>query len=348
MDNPKRRSDATTSSNPAPRRERLRFAAPKIVPKGLWRRVPPAIFPPILGLLGLALAWRAGIAHFGLPGGLSGLLDGVAAALAGFALLAYGGKLARRPSVLFDDLKLLPGRAGLGAGVVSIYMLAAVISAYAPGLARLLLVAGLAVHIAVLATLLAVFRAGPPEIRTITPAWHLNWVGFIVAARAAPLMGWTGLAEFLLFPCIAMASFIWLASARQLIAKRPPAPLRPMLAIHLAPLALSSTVAALTGYHTLAIIGGVASAALLGVLILSIRWITEAGFSPLWGAFTFPLAATTGLFWTLYALFGGEGLRLLASVLLIAATLIIPPIVFLIMREWASGRLPAKVNAAIA
>ena len=63
--------------------ERLRFALPKPAPKGLWRRVPPMIFAPILGLMALALAWRAGMAQFALPAGLSGLFDGIAAALTG-------------------------------------------------------------------------------------------------------------------------------------------------------------------------------------------------------------------------------------------------------------------------
>ncbi|MDO5604431.1 MAG: tellurium resistance protein [Paracoccus sp. (in: a-proteobacteria)] len=328
--------------------ERLKFAMPRQVPAGLWRRVPPAVFPPLLGLLGLAMAWRLAIVHFALPPGLSGMLDGIAVALFVFALTAYGVKLARRPAVLFDELRILPGRAGVGAGVVGIYMLAAVLSAYAPWLGRVVLVAGLGTHLAMLTVLLAVFRAGPPEVRTVTPAWHLNWVGFIVAARAAPLLGWEGLANVLLWPMLAMACFVWFVSARQFIAGPPPPPLRPMLAIHLAPMALCSSVALLTGHLTLGLIGAGAAALLLAALLVGGRWLTVAGPSPLWGAFTFPLAATAGLFWLLHDLIPSEPLRLGAGLVLILATMIVPPIAFMILRDWARGRLAVKTNAAIA
>ena len=85
--------------------ERLRFAPPKPAPKGLWRRVPPMIFTPILGLMSLALAWRAAMTQFALPAGLSGLLDGVAVALFLFAATAYAVKLLWRPAVLADDAR---------------------------------------------------------------------------------------------------------------------------------------------------------------------------------------------------------------------------------------------------
>ena len=60
-------------------RARLRFAMPRPVPPGLWRRVPPAIFPPILGAAGLALAWLGGVRAFALPPALAELMAGRAA-----------------------------------------------------------------------------------------------------------------------------------------------------------------------------------------------------------------------------------------------------------------------------
>lgn len=326
----------------------MRFAMPRQAPPGLWRRVPPAVFPPTLGLMGLALSWRAGVSQFALSPGLSGLLDGIAVALFLFCALAYATKLMRRPGVLAEELRILPGRSGVAAGVLCIYLLAGLLGAYAPGIARAVLVAGLAVHVTVLAVLLRVYAAGPAEVRRVTPVWHLNWVGFIVAARVAPSLGWTGLAALILWPALIAAIAIWAISARQLVAERVPAPLRPLLVIHLAPLSLIGTVAILTGHLWL---GWIAAAAALGALILmAVRgaWITEAGFSPMWGAFTFPLAATSGLFWTLYYAAPSDGLRILAGVILIAATLAIVPTVFLVMRDWARGRLAVKTNAAIA
>ena len=58
----------------------MRFAPVRTAAPGLWRRVPPAIFPPLLGILGLALAWRLAAQRFGLPDALPGMLAGGAMA----------------------------------------------------------------------------------------------------------------------------------------------------------------------------------------------------------------------------------------------------------------------------
>ena len=328
--------------------ERLRFALPKHAPKGLWRRVPPMIFAPILGLMCLALAWRAGVAQFALPAGLSGLLDGIAVALFAFAATTYAVKLWRRPGVLADELGVLPGRIGTAAGVLCIYLLAGVLVAYLPHLARGVLVVGLVLHLILLTTVLRVLGRGTGDARRVSPAWHLQWAGVLVAARVAPLLGWPVLAEALLWPGLLAAAAIWLASLRQLRVMRLPAPLRPLLALHLAPLALIGTVLVLTGHPGMAqVIAVLVGSALLAGL-LGARWLTAAGFSALWGALAFPVAASADLFWTLYAATPSEALRIIAGVVLVAATLIVIPLTFLILRDWARGRLAVKTNAATA
>ena len=321
---------------------------PRPVPPGLWRRVPPAIFPPLLGAMGLVPAWRAAAPLFGLPAGPVEMAAGMLALLFGFAGLAYAVKLARRPAVLAEELRILPGRAGVAAGVLCVYLLAALVGPYAPVAGQGLLVAGLVVHVAALAVLLAVYRAGPPEIRRVTPVWHLNWVGFIVAARVAVMLGWPQLAALILWPALAAAVAIWAISAVQLTRGLPPLPLRPMLAIHAAPAALIGTVAAALGQPGLAWAMALASAGWLLVLALGGRWLLAAGFSAMWGALTFPLSTTAGL-WVVLAAQGGAGwVRLVAALILVLASLAIPPILFLILRDWARGRLPVKTNAAIA
>lgn len=325
-----------------------RFAMPKPVPKGLWRRVPPVIFVPILGLMGLALAWRVGVAQFALPFGLSGLLDGVAVALFAFAATAYGVKLSHRPSVLADEQATLPGRAGTAAAVLSVYLLAGVLQPYAPWFARAVLVAGLALHLVLLMVVLRALAAGAGDARRISPVWHLQWAGVLVAARVAPLLGWPGLAAWLFWPGLLAAVLIWAASLRQSLRMRLPAALRPLLAIHLAPLALCGTVSVLLGQTGAGGIIAVAVGLVLIAALLGARWLTAAGFSALWGAFTFPVAASAGLFWTLYTATPSEGLRIIAGLVLVVATLIVVPITFLILRDWARGRLAVKTNAAIA
>ena len=330
-------------------REPLHFAIPRPVPPGIWRRVPPAIFPPILGLLGLALAWTTGGAVFGIADGPIAMGGGMVAALAVFAMLAYGVKLARRPGVLADELSILPGRAGVGAGIVAMDLLAAVVGALvSQTTGRILLVAGLVLHAAVLAVLIAVLRRAPPEQRRVSPAWHLHFTGVIVAARAALTVGWPSLAAVLVWPAMASALTIYAISLRQALRGRVPGALRPLLAIHVAPLALVGTVALGLGWTPVGVALAWAALAVVLALAVSARWLLAEGFSPFWGALTFPLAATAGVWAALWRVQPTETHRLIAGLMLVAATLIVIPIAALILRMWAQGRLAVRTNAAIA
>ncbi|WP_195759877.1 tellurium resistance protein [Paracoccus sp. S-4012] len=327
---------------------RLRFAPLKPAPRGLWRRVPPAIFPVVLGLGGLALVWEEASRLLGLPPGPAGLPSGAVAGLALFAWVAYAGKLLRRPAVLLEDLAILPGRAGLAAAALSFYPLAGVTGLYSAAAGRGLLVLGLALHLVLVAALIRVLRTGPEEQRRVSPVWHLSFAGFIVAGPAALILGWPGLAAALFWPMLLMAAAIYAVSMRQVLRARVPAPLRPMLAIHLAPLALFGTVAAGLGWEAAAWAFGLAALALLIAGVVGVRWLLAAGFSPLWGVTVFPLAATAGQWVALLGLGGGAADQLVAAVLLVATTLVVVPLAFRILRLWHQGRLPVITNAAIA
>jgi len=91
-----------------------------------------------------------------------------------------------------------------------------------------------------------------------------------------------------------------------------------------------------------------ASLVVLAVLIFRIRWITEAGFSPLWGAFTFPLAAFTSLQFIAYGAGMGDWALHVAGAGLAVATVSIPWIAMKIYQAWFKGVLAIKTNAAVA
>ncbi|MBC7138294.1 MAG: tellurium resistance protein [Defluviimonas sp.] len=324
----------------------MAFRAPQPKPPGLWRRTPPAIFPPILGLMGLGLLWRGAARLFGVPGGIGEALLGAVTLLWLLAVLAYGAKIARRPGVLAEDLRILPGRAGLAAAVLCIYSFAVVLAPHAPAQARPVLLLGLVAHAAMLAVLLRVMARGPAEQRQVTPVWHLQFTGVIVAAIAAEAVGWMGFAHVMFFVALVAALAIWSLSARQFARRRVPAPLRPLLAIHLTPANFLGAVGLGLGWDLPGVVFSCIAAGLLLALLLSVRWLTAAGFTPLWGAFTFPLASVGALWMTLAA--AHPVWRLPGGLALVAATLVIPPIAFRVMRMWASGHLAVKTNAAVA
>lgn len=318
--------------------------APLKMPKpGLWRRTPPAIFPPIMGLFGLGLGWRAATDQLSVPP-IGDMILGAVALLYAFALLAYLTKTFRRGAVLVEDLRILPGRAGVAAASLCLMLLASALVPMAPVAAKTLATISFMLHIGFVVILLKVLASMPPEGRVVTPVYHLNFVGFILLGLTTNAIGRPDLSLALLWTMIPVAVVIWAVSLRQLATRIPPAPLRPLLAIHLAPASLFATVAHGAGQPTLALVFvGLGGAILLGLLV-SIRWVTESGFSPLWGAFTFPVAAFAG---ALIHVSGGVGVFGIAGgVVLVAASLFIPVIAYRVMKAWASGDLAIKTNAA--
>ena len=321
----------------------MAFHPPKPVPPGLWRRTPPAIFPSILGLFGLGLAWRRASVRLDLPSEVGEIILGAVTGLFAFAVLAYAVKLIRRPAVLAEDLAILPGRAGGAAMCLSAYLAAATLWPYLPGVAYAVFMAGLAWHGLFVVVLITVFLRGPAAQRRVTPVWHLSFVGFIVAAMAAQPMRLAELSEALFIVTFVMALAIWGISLEQARRESVPAPLRPLLAIHLSPAALFGLVAA--GFDLMSLAMGFAglAGAILVLLLIRARWLTAAGFTPFWGAFTFPLAATASLWLTLGGIWALPGVAALAG-----ATALVPWVAWKVLRLWSRGQLATITNAAVA
>ncbi|MDF0599427.1 tellurium resistance protein [Psychromarinibacter sp. C21-152] len=311
-----------------------------------WRRTPPAVFPPLMGLFGLALAWRRASEAFDRLGWVSDLLLGAVTLLFLGALAAYAAKAMRRPGAVIEDLRVLPGRLGLAALSMSVMLLAAGLVPFAPGAARVVLVCGLGLHGMLAALVIYVLVASPPEGRMVTPAWHLTFVGFIVAPLAAVPLGLPGVAWAAFYGTLPVAALIFAVSAVQFATRPPPAPLRPLLAIHLAPMALFGTAGVLLGLTGVALAFCAGAAVLFVALVVWNVPLRAAGFSPLWGAFTFPLAAFAGLLLLLSPV--AAPFRVTGGVLLVLATLLLPWIAAKVLQMWAKGALAVKTNSAVA
>ncbi len=325
--------------------DRRPMPAPMKMPKpGLWRRTPPAIFPPMMGLFGLGLAWRAASENLGVTTAFGDLILGATTIIFLFALMAYLAKPLRRPGVLLEELRVLPGRAGLAAASLCLLLLAATLVPLAPSLATTLALLGFGVHLAFAILMIVVLVTGPSEGRVVTPIFHLVFVGFIIAGISANDLGRPDLAQALIWATMIPAGVIWGISLRQLFTRIPPAPLRPLLAIHLAPASLFATVAQDAGLPQVALAFAAIGAVILLALVISARWVTEAGFSPLWGAFTFPVAAFAG---ALLRISDGVGpIAIAGGVILVAASLFIPVIAYRVLKAWADNSLAVKTNAA--
>lgn len=318
----------------------------KRVPR--WRQMPPAMFPPLLGAFGLAAAWARTPDAFGLPAGIGQFLMGAVTPLYLYVLANYLAKLAALPSVLVDDLKVLPGRAGLATMSMGGMLLAVALLPYSPLVAKAALVLAVAMHTIIALLVAKALITGPAEARVVTPVFHLIFVGFIVSPFAAVQFGWLSYAAVIFWATLAAAILIWLASILQFIKSDVPAPLRPLLAIHIAPASLLGSVAMMLGMGRVALGFGLFAILLTVLLLIRLRWILEAGFSPLWGAFTFPLAAFASLMMMLGAAGFGEPFRILGGLALIGGTFVISWILLKVGQMWLKGQLGPKTNAAVA
>ncbi|MDO9526025.1 MAG: tellurium resistance protein [Gemmobacter sp.] len=316
------------------------FGRPPVA-RGLFATTPPAIFPPVLGLFGLGLAWRRGAEMLGLPIGVSEMVLGAVSLLYLFALVAYLSKVMRRPAVLAEDLDILPGRAGVVAASLSMTLLAAALVPYAPGLAFGLGVLGLCTHLVLAVWAVWYFLTCAPEKRVVTPVWHLIFVGFILGGLVWEPLGVTWLVWVIVAVTIPAALVIWATSAVQFIRRVPPAPLRPLLAIHLAPASLFATVLTDLGQTGFGAAFAGLALVILAVLSVSGRWLTETGFSPMWGAFTFPVAACASAVLV-------QGWDVPGAIVLLGATIVVVSIAVRVMQAWVRGDLAAKTNSAVA
>jgi len=325
---------------------------PKPAKVAIFARMPPAVFPSIMGAFGIGLAWRAYAISFAKEPIISEFLLGATSLLFLFTLLAYASKVVRRPGVVLDELKVLPGRAGMAAGSLCIALMAVTLVPYAPSVARIVLGLAISSHVALALLIIWVFANGPPEQRQVTPVWHLSFVGFIVLALSAIPLGYLAFAQIIFLATVLAAFVIYAISIGQMIRRDPPPPLRPLLAIHLAPVSLFATVSILFGYPQIALASASLATLVLALLLVKARYLVAAGFSPLWGAFTFPLAAYTSVLLTL----GGMGLgplygdvaRVAGLCLLVAGSGLIGYILYRVLKMWAKGTLAAKTNAATA
>lgn len=311
-----------------------RYPPPEFPPRrpALFAKTPPAIFGPILGLIGLGLALR-GIAPIE---GLAELVLGLVSGLWLFAVVAIKVKVWRRFSVLWEDLRPLPGRAGLAAGSMTGMAMAGVIAPYAPGLAIAVALASVVAHLVLAGMVLRVMaRAEGPEVN---PTWQLSFTGPIVAALPLIALGQRQIGLVLVLAATGTALAIWALSLRQLWREEPPAPLRPLLAIHLSPAALLSL-----GYGALGVpeaqLGFLVVAVVIALALMArMRWLLASGVTPVWGALTFPLAALA------QALLVWE--PLLGQAVTLVACGVIPWIAWRVLKLWPGGQLAARTNAA--
>ncbi len=242
-----------------------------------------------LGLGGLGLAWREA---WSLP------VSEVVLALMVLAwILILGAHLlraARHPGAALADWRN-PMRCGFaGAASIGMMLTAAALTPYLPGFARGLLLLAITLHLAIGLALLARVLRGEGSNAMLVPPLMIPLVGNVLAPifcapLGLPMLGW------MLF---GVGMLLWLAVQPLLLgrlfeAPLPP-PLRPSLAILLAPSAVGALALNALGGPAPAFLALYGLAAFtFALLVIVLRYMLGAGFTLGYWGLTFPLAAFT-------------------------------------------------------
>ena len=313
----------------------------------LWRSTPPAIFPVILGLVGLSLAWRGLGNAFLISAAMGDILLGVSAAILIYFSLAYTAKLVARPAVLMEDLRSPPGRAGISAISMAIIVLSAGLLPYGE-IARWVWWFGIGLHIVILLLVIKSLMKAPAESRSVTPFQYLPFVGLITAPVAGVELGYMLLSQIFAYGSFAIFLVLTVQLTAKLIRTRPPEPLRPPFVIMLAPLGLFGMAFGQFGFEGVFMVFLALSWVAAIVFLVLARWLTSAGFTPMWGALTFPLATFTNI--NIMAMDKGAGIIAVTGAVAggLIGTAIILFVAYKALKMWAKRDLAKKTGAAVA
>ncbi|MGB0411684.1 MAG: hypothetical protein ACPGFA_08870 [Pikeienuella sp.] len=314
-----------------------------------WRRTPAALFPVCLGMIGIGLPWLSVAETMGGPKWFAGAWISVSAVAVLFCMASYLAKLMVAPRVLLIDLNPAPGRAAVSAGSMCLLVLAAALvrltGAAQPALALWCL--GLGLHaVYALCVLYAIWADGLRNFR-FSPVLFLPFVGFIVATFGGPDLGQKALSHYLFWAALPSFLLIFVFSAPRFLLWPTAIPQRAAAAILLAPVSLLATASFILGMERFFDLFFIAACAVAAGLLVGVRWLTAGGWTPLWGAFTFPLSAFTATMVIAANRYGGAW-EYAAWIVLIISSAIIAYLFTLTMWAWSRGRLAPATGAATA
>ncbi|MBI4292666.1 MAG: dicarboxylate transporter/tellurite-resistance protein TehA [Betaproteobacteria bacterium] len=294
----------------------------------VYERIPASFFSMVMGIAGLGLAWRAAAVPLRVPIPVGNAIVAAASLLWLALALCYAAKWLREPARARAEWKHAIQGAFVGLLPATLLLLLPAGASYLGVTAKALFFIAAAAQSALGAAMVARWFSETQDPDLATPAWHLAVVaGHLFAANAAAslgykLTGWgffgAGVISWLLIESIVFA---------RLMQREPlPPPLRPLIAIELAPPAVI-----VIAY--LALVDGEVDAvalALLGyslfvgaILLFLARYLTRAPFGPGYWAFTFPFAALSVAAWRVAVSNASEGAFALALVLFAVANVIV-------------------------
>ncbi|MBJ2153283.1 hypothetical protein [Paracoccus sp. IB05] len=321
-----------------------RFPAPEFPPRQtrLFARTPPVIFTALAGLMSVPLVLREVLIATDLPVAAADMAAGILLAFWLFCTFALTVRIVQLPSVITDDFRVIVSRNGLFSAMISGMIAGQLIRPLWPAISLGLTLVALVAHLGLALVFFTLAWRNRREARPHSWAWQdpgmqLICAGPLVAVPALIGQGWTGAALGLSALCLVPASLALLAGLVALLREQTPAPLRPMLVLHLAPVALCAIVALDFGQETLAAVLGLTALLMLFVMVAAVGWLSRAGFTPIWGSAIWPIVLVAD------SLAQGGATGTSAAVLL-AVSVFAAVVCWRIFRLWPKGRLADMTN----
>jgi tellurite resistance protein len=278
-----------------------RAALPTTSFSGSITALPIALFGSVMGLAGLALAWHAATALFGVPAWIGEGLGWATIVIFIALTVAY----ALKALTAFDEVRAefnhpVAGNM-FGTPLISILLLPMLMAEVSLPFARAMWLGG-----AICMTVFAWFSVsrwmkGQQQPAHATPAWVVPVVGMIDIPLAVPSLQWQGLHGVMMFSLAVGLFFavpLFTLILSRLIFQEPmPAPMRPSLMIMVAPFAVgfSSYVITIGRVDDFAEALYMLMLFMLAVLFGRLRNLPACSpFRVSWWAVSFPLAASAG------------------------------------------------------
>ncbi|CDG81399.1 SLAC1 anion channel family protein [Janthinobacterium agaricidamnosum] len=261
--------------------------------------LPVALFGSVMGLTGLALAWRAAHAHFGAPAWIASGIGWIAIAAFVALAIAYALKAASGFDSVRNEFRHPIAGNLFGTPLISLLLLPMLLADITLPLARGLWLLGAAGMTLFAWLIVSRWMSVQQNITHATPAWIIPVVGMLDVPLAVPSLQFEGIHGFMLF-ALAIGLFFaiplfTLIFSRLLFQEAMPAALQPSLLILVAPFAVgfSSYVTSTGKLDAFAGALYMLMLFLLAVLAGRLRHLASCcPFRVSWWSVSFPLAAS--------------------------------------------------------
>lgn len=309
---------------------------------GALLHLPLPLFAVPMGIGGLGLAWREAARLLGAPGLIGEAILALTAALWLLIAVLHGVRALRHPAALTGDLRH-PVRAGFaGAISIGLMIVAGGLIPYAPGFATLVWLGAVAFHLLVGVWTVRGLLQSPREAAVLVPPLLIPLVGNIVAPIFGVRLGFEALSWML----YGLGALLWvmiqpLILGRLIHGPALPLPLRPTLAILLAPPSVGAVaLSVLTGGEGPLVLAVLGLAVLVALVLLSLAGeIARCPFGLPWWGLTFPSAAFSVALTGAAAVHGGSAGAALSWAVLAAVTALIAGIALATLRAALAGHL---------